>query len=353
MSAVLISGSAGLIGSEAVQFYCRRGHLVLGIDNDMRSHFFGQDASTRWKRDALIHDHVQYTHYDADVRDRSAVERIFREYGADIDLVIHAAAQPSHDWAARDPHTDFTVNANGTLTLLEATRQFCPGAVFVFASTNKVYGDRPNELPLIEEDTRWEIDPAHPYHDGIDETMSIDGTTHSLFGASKTAADLLVQEYGRYFGMKTACFRGGCLTGPNHSGARLHGFLSYLMRCVVEGTPYTVFGYKGKQVRDNIHSHDYVAAVDQFYRAPRMGEVYNIGGGRFCSCSMLEAIALCEEIAGKRLTWQYAHTPRAGDHVWWISSTRRFTEHYPEWTRRYDLRGTLEQMLEGQMARWV
>ena len=353
MSAVLISGSAGLIGSEAVQFYCRRGHLVLGIDNDMRSHFFGQDASTRWKRDALIHDHVQYTHYDADVRDRSAVERIFREYGADIDLVIHAAAQPSHDWAARDPHTDFTVNANGTLTLLEATRQFCPGAVFVFASTNKVYGDRPNELPLIEEDTRWEIDPAHPYHDGIDETMSIDGTTHSLFGASKTAADLLVQEYGRYFGMKTACFRGGCLTGPNHSGVRLHGFLSYLMRCVVEGTPYTVFGYKGKQVRDNIHSHDYVAAVDQFYRAPRMGEVYNIGGGRFCSCSMLEAIALCEEIAGKRLTWQYAHTPRAGDHVWWISSTRRFTEHYPEWTRRYDLRGTLEQMLEGQMARWV
>ena len=353
MSAVLISGSAGLIGSEAVQFYCRRGHLVLGIDNDMRSHFFGQDASTRWKRDALIHDHVQYTHYDADVRDRSAVERIFREYGADIDLVIHAAAQPSHDWAARDPHTDFTVNANGTLTLLEATRQFCPGAVFVFASTNKVYGDRPNELPLIEEDTRWEIDPAHPYHDGIDETMSIDGTTHSLFGASKTAADLLVQEYGRYFGMKTACFRGGCLTGPNHSGARLHGFLSYLMRCVVEGTPYTVFGYKGKQVRDNIHSHDYVAAVDHFYRAPRSGEVYNIGGGRFCSCSMLEAIALCEEIAGKRLTWQYAHTPRAGDHVWWISSTRRFTEHYPEWTRRYDLRGTLEQMLEGQMARWV
>ena len=353
MSAVLISGSAGLIGSEAVQFYCRRGHLVLGIDNDMRSHFFGQDASTRWKRDALIHDHVQYTHYDADVRDRSTVERIFREHGADIDLVIHAAAQPSHDWAARDPHTDFTVNANGTLTLLEATRQFCPGAVFVFASTNKVYGDRPNELPLIEEDTRWEIDPAHPYHDGIDETMSIDGTKHSLFGASKTAADLLVQEYGRYFGMKTACFRGGCLTGPNHSGVRLHGFLSYLMRCVVEGTPYTVFGYKGKQVRDNIHSHDYVAAVDQFYRAPRMGEVYNIGGGRFCSCSMLEAIALCEEIAGKRLTWQYAHTPRAGDHVWWISSTRRFTEHYPEWTRRYDLRGTLEQMLEGQMARWV
>ena len=246
-----------------------------------------------------------YTHYDVDVRDRAAIERIFREYGSDIDLVIHAAAQPSHDWAARDPHMDFTVNANGTLTVLEATRQFCPAAVFVFPSTNKVYGDRPNGLPLIEEDTRWEIDPEHPYHDGIDETMSIDATGHSLFGASKTAADLLVQEYGRYFGMKTGCLRGGCLTGPNHSGAQLHGFLSYLMRCVIEGTPYTVFGYKGKQVRDNIHSHDYVAAVDQFYRAPRMGEVYNIGGGRFCNCSMLEAIALCEQIAGKRLTWQY------------------------------------------------
>src|SRR5918995_5625796 len=219
MSAVLITGSAGLIGSEAAQFYCRRGHLVIGVDNDMRSHFFGQDASTRWRRDALIQEHTQYTHYDVDVRDRPAIERIFREYGADIDLVLHAAAQPSHDWAARDPHLDFTVNANGTLTLLEATRQFCPAAVFVFASTNKVYGDRPNDLPLIEEDTRWEIDRAHSYHHGIDETMNIDATRHSLFGASKTAADLLVQEYGRYFGIKTACFRGGCLTGPSHSGA--------------------------------------------------------------------------------------------------------------------------------------
>ena len=353
MAAVLITGSAGLIGSEAVQFYCRRGYLVIGVDNDMRRHFFGEDASTRWKRDALLEEYPQYTHYDVDVRDREAVERIFREYGADIGLVVHAAAQPSHDWAARDPHMDFTVNANGTLTLLEATRQFCPEAAFVFCSTNKVYGDRANDLPLIEEDTRWEIDPSHPYHDGIDETMSIDATRHSLFGASKTAADVLVQEYGRYFAMKTACFRGGCLTGPNHAGAQLHGFLSYLMRCVVEGTPYTVLGYKGKQVRDNIHSHDYVAAVDEFYRAPRAGEVYNIGGGRFCSCSMLEAIALCEEIAGKRLTWRYSDTPRAGDHVWWISGTRKFSQHYPSWTQRYDLRGTLEQMLEGHLARRV
>jgi CDP-paratose 2-epimerase len=353
MSAVLITGSAGLIGSEAAQFYCRRGHLVIGIDNDMRRRFFGPEASTRWKRDLLLRDYPQYRHYDADIRDRPEIERIFREYGTDIDLVIHAAAQPSHEWAAREPHVDFSVNANGTLTVLEATRQFCPAAVFVFTSTNKVYGDRPNWLPLAEEATRWEIDPAHPYRDGIDESMSVDGTTHSLFGASKTAADLLVQEYGRYFGMKTACFRGGCLTGPNHSGAQLHGFLSYLMRCVVEATPYTVFGYKGKQVRDNIHSHDYVAAVDHFYRAPRTGEVYNMGGGRSCSCSVVEAIAHCEEIAGKRLEWQYVDANRAGDHIWWITDTSKFSSHFPEWAPKYDLRATLEEMLDQYAARLV
>jgi CDP-paratose 2-epimerase len=351
MSAVLITGSAGLIGSEAAQFYCRRGHLVIGIDNDMRSRFFGPEASTRWKRDSLVLEYPQYLHHDADIRDRQEVERIFREYGREIDLVIHTAAQPSHDWAARDPHADFTVNANGTLTLLEATRQFCPDAVFIFTSTNKVYGDRPNELPLIEEDTRWEIDKTHPYRNGIDESMSVDTTKHSLFGASKVAADVLVQEYGRYFGMKTACFRGGCLTGPNHSGTQLHGFLSYLMRCVVENVPYTVFGYKGKQVRDNIHSHDYVAAVDQFYRAPRVGEVYNIGGGRFCSCSVLEAISLCEEIADKRLDWRCVEANRTGDHIWWITDMRKFSSHFPAWAPRYDLRATLEQMLDQYVAR--
>jgi len=351
MSVVLITGSAGLIGSEAAQFYCERGYLVIGIDNDMRRSFFGDDASTRWKREALLHDYPQYSHHDVDIRDRATIERMFQEYGRDIELVIHAAAQPSHDWAARDPHTDFTINAHGTLTLLEATRQFCPDAVFIFTSTNKVYGDRPNELPLIEDETRWEIDTGHRYHAaGIDESMSIDGTKHSIFGASKTAADLLVQEYGRYFGMKTACFRGGCLTGPNHSAAQLHGFLAYLMRCVVQELPYTVFGYKAKQVRDNIHSADYVSAVDHFFRAPRAGgEVYNIGGGRFCSCSVLEAIALCEEIAGKRLTWQYSDANRSGDHIWWISNTGRFSEHFPTWVQQYDLRATLEQMLERQI----
>ncbi|MBA2301065.1 MAG: NAD-dependent epimerase/dehydratase family protein [Acidobacteria bacterium] len=353
MSAVLITGSAGLIGSEAAQFYGQRGHRVIGIDNDMRSRFFGPEASTRAKRDLLLRDYPQYRHHDTDIRDRQEIEKIFGEYGREIDLVIHAAAQPSHDWAARDPHVDFTVNANGTLTLLEAARQFCPDAVFVFASTNKVYGDRPNDLPLVEQDTRWEIDQAHEYRDGINESMSIDSTKHSLFGASKTAADLMVQEYGRYFGMKTACFRGGCLTGPNHAGAQLHGFLSYLMRCVVENIPYTVFGYKGKQVRDNIHSYDYVSAVDQFYRAPRVGEVYNIGGGRDCNCSVIEAISLCEEIAGRRLDWRYVDANRAGDHIWWITDTRKFREHFGAWTLRYDLRATLEQMLDRYAARGV
>ena len=353
MSVVVITGSAGLIGSEAAQFYCQRGHLVIGIDNDMRSRFFGPESSTRWKREALVRDFAQYFHHDIDIRDRDAVERVFAEYGRDIDLVVHAAAQPSHDWAARDPHADFSINANGTLTLLEATRVHCPEAVFVYTSTNKVYGDRPNLLPLVEEETRWEIDPAHPFREGIDESMSIDASTHSLFGVSKTAADLLVQEYGRYFGMKTACFRGGYLTGPNHSGAQLHGFLSYLLRSVVDGAPYTVFGYKGKQVRDNIHSQDYVTAVDHFYRAPRVGEVYNIGGGRFCSCSVREAIALCEEVAGRRLDWRCVDAPRRGDHIWWITDTRRFRDHFPSWQQRYDLRATVEEMLEQHAARWV
>jgi CDP-paratose 2-epimerase len=351
---VVITGSAGLIGSEAARFFCEDGHRVVGIDNDMRSRFFGPDASTRWKRDALTRDYANYVHHDVDVRDRGAIENIFKEYGSDVGLVIHTAAQPSHDWAAREPHVDFSTNANGTLTLLEATRQFSPRAVFIFTSTNKVYGDRPNELPLIEQDTRWEIDPAHRYCNGIDESMSIDATTHSLFGVSKAAADLLVQEYGRYFGLKTACFRGGCLTGPSHSGAQLHGFLSYLMQCVVRTVPYTVFGYKGKQVRDNIHSSDFVTAIDHFYRAPRAGgQVYNIGGGRFFNCSILEAIAACEEIAGKRLDWTYQEANRTGDHIWWISCCGRFRDHFPAWCPQHDLRATLEQIFERYVERWV
>jgi CDP-paratose 2-epimerase len=280
------------------------------------------------------------------------LERLFVDYSSDIELIIHTAAQPSHDWAACEPFTDFSVNATGTLTMLEMTRRYCPDAVFIYTSTNKVYGDLPNFLPLVEKELRWELDPMHPYAEhGINETMSIDQSKHSLFGASKVAADVMVQEYGRYWGMKTACFRGGCLTGPGHSGAMLHGFLAYLMKCVITGEPYTVFGYKGKQVRDNIHSYDLVNAFDHFYQNPRGGEVYNMGGSRHANCSMLEAIALCQEIAGKKLNWTYSETNRSGDHIWWISDVRKFQSHYPAWQHQYGLQETLVEICQGVMGR--
>lgn len=351
MSVVLVTGSAGLIGSESVEFFCRRGYAVVGIDNDMRRQFFGEEASTGWRRDLLERDFPNYVHCDLDIRDRPSLEKRFREYGSDIKLVIHAASQPSHDWAGRDPLTDFTINANGTLLLLECTRRFCPEAPFIFTSTNKVYGARPNLLPFLELETRWELDPSHQYHAGIDESMSIDDTLHSLFGASKVAADIVVQEYGRYFGLKTVCFRAGCITGPNQSGAQMHGFLSYLMKCVITGTPYTVFGYKGKQVRDNIHSSDLVSAFFHFYRSPRVGQVYNIGGGRFSHCSLLEAIALCEEIAGKGLNWTYAETNRIGDHVWWISDVSKFRRDFPQWDYQHTLRDILLQIFKTHTGR--
>jgi CDP-paratose 2-epimerase len=353
MSVALVTGSAGLIGAEAVHFYAQQGMDVVGIDNDMRAQFFGADASTRGTRAELIREYgPRYEHHDVDIRDVPAITNIFRRYGSQIEVVIHAASQPSHDWAAREPHTDFTVNANGTLALLEATRVEAPEAVFIFTSTNKVYGDIPNSLPLSEQETRWEIDPEHPFALGIDESMSIDQCLHSLFGASKVAADVMVQEYGRYFGMKTGVFRGGCLTGPRHSGTMLHGFLAYLMKCVVTGTPYTVFGYRGKQVRDNIHSFDLITAFDAFFRAPRSGEVYNIGGSRFSHCSMLEAIGLCEQIAGKKLTWQYEERNRVGDHIWYVSDTGKFQRHYPEWRQKYALRPLLEDIFEKNVERW-
>ncbi len=354
MSVAIVTGSAGLIGSETVRHFGSLGLEMVGIDNDMRRVFFGEEASTAWNRRQLQERFPRrYRHVDIDIRDQKALDRLFSEYKRDISLVVHTAAQPSHDWAAREPLTDFTINANGTLALLEATRRYSPDAVFIFTSTNKVYGDTPNTLPLIEQETRWEIDPTHRFDAGIDESMSIDASTHSLFGVSKAAADLLVQEYGRYFGMRTACFRGGCLTGPNHSGTALHGFLSYLMRCVAVGAPYTVFGYKGKQVRDNIHSADLVAAFEQVFRAPRSGEVYNIGGSRHSNCSMLEAITLCQEIAGRELQWRYTEDNRIGDHIWYISDTRKFQSHYPAWRQEYDLRGLLEDIYARNNARWT
>src|ERR1700693_765877 len=341
---IIVTGSAGLIGSENVRVFANEGARVVGIDNDMRAQFFGEEASTRLTRQELISNIRGYEHLDADIRDANAMHDLFKQHGRNISAVVHSASQPSHDWAARDPQTDFGVNANGTLNLLEATRRFSPEAPFVFLSTNKVYGDTPNRLPLRELAKRWEIEAGHEYEPGISESMSIDQTKHSLFGASKAAADLLVQEYGRYFGMPTVCLRGGCLTGPAHAGTELHGFLSYLMICTVNGKRYRVFGYRGKQVRDNIHSFDLVNAIAHFIRAPRPGEVYNIGGSRHSNCSILEAIDLCEEISGRKLDWQYEETNRIGDHIWWISDVRKFQAHYPEWKFRYGLREILDEI---------
>lgn len=332
MSLAIVTGSGGLIGSETARFLCEKGFDVIGIDNDMRQYFFGREASTEPIQRALEATHKNFRAVPLDIRDEAAVLDLFRSHGRAIDFVVHTAAQPSHDWAAREPFTDFHVNATGTLNLLEATRQFSPEAVFMFTSTNKVYGDTPNSLPLVELDSRWEIDASHPYYkDGIDEFMSIDQCKHSLFGASKVAADVMVQEYGRYFGMKTGLIRGGCLTGPQHAGAELHGFLAYLMKCAMTGREYRIFGYKGKQVRDNIHSADLIQSFWHFYQAPRCGEVYNMGGSRFSNCSMLEAIALCEQIAGRPMNTVYVDDNRIGDHIWWVSDVRKFQQHYPDW----------------------
>jgi CDP-paratose 2-epimerase len=354
MALAIVTGSAGLIGSETVRFLADAGFDIIGIDNDLRRQFFGEEASTSRNRQELLRAYPErYRHHDLDIRDQDAVEALFARHGSAISFVVHTAAQPSHDWAAREPRTDFFVNAVATHNLLEATRLHAPEAVFVFTSTNKVYGDTPNRLPLIEQDTRYEIDAAHAFVNGIDESMSIDASTHSLFGASKVAADVLVQEYGRYFGMPTVCFRGGCLTGPNHSGTMLHGFLSYLMKCVCTNTPYQVFGYKGKQVRDNIHSADLVSAFFEFYKAPRPGEVYNIGGSRFSHCSMLEAITLCEEISGRTLNWSYVDQNRRGDHIWYVSDTGKFKQHYPGWQQIYDVRALLKDIYEKNVDRWM
>ena len=354
MSIVIITGSAGLIGSEASKFFANLGFEVIGIDNDMRRVFFGDDASTVWNRQKLEKSlGSNYFHIEADIRDQEHINNVFQHYGYNIKLVIHTAAQPSHDWAAKDPHMDFTVNANGTLNVLEATRKYSPEAAFIFTSTNKVYGDTPNRLPLVELEKRWEIATEHSYAGGVREDMSIDQTLHSLFGASKVAADVMVQEYGRYFGIHTACFRGGCLTGPNHSGTKLHGFLAYLMKCAATSTPYTVYGYQGKQVRDNIHSADLIDAFYEFFKSPRVGEVYNIGGGRYSNCSMLEAIGICEEITGKKMNWSYSETNRIGDHIWWVSDNAKFMSHYPEWSLEYDVPRILKEIYLANFERWL
>ncbi|MDP6682971.1 MAG: NAD-dependent epimerase/dehydratase family protein [Desulfobacterales bacterium] len=352
MNVALITGSGGLIGSEAAHFFAKKDFKIIGVDNDMRKYFFGREASTAWNVAILKESIEEYQHLNEDIRDAKAMETLFRKYNSDIRIIIHAAAQPSHDWAAQEPFTDFSINANGTLVLLEMTRKYSPEAVFIFISTNKVYGDAPNHLPLVENKKRWELNSSHPYFaNGIDESMGIDQNTHSLFGVSKAAADILVQEYGRYFGIKTACFRGGCLTGPNHSGARLHGFLAYLIKCLIAGEHYNVFGYKGKQVRDNIHSYDFVNMLWHFYQNPRPGEVYNAGGSRFSNCSILEAIYACEKITGNKMNWSYTETNRIGDHIWWISDISKFRSHYPGWNYKYTLEDILHQTVDGIIVR--
>lgn len=353
MSVAIITGSAGLIGSEAARHFAAQGLDVVGIDNDMRRVFFGGEASTHWNRRRLERDlNGGYAHHDLDIRDRDGLHRIFARFRDRILVVVHAAAQPSHDWAATDPCTDFEVNALGTHNLLEATRRFAPSAPFIFTSTNKVYGDTPNQLPLIELETRFEIEPDHPCAGGIREDMSIDRSLHSLFGASKVAADVLVQEYGRYFGIPTVCFRGGTLTGPSHSATELHGFLAYIMRCALAGRRYTIYGYKGKQVRDAIHSADLISAFDEFVHAPRVGEVYNIGGGRSSNVSVLEALELAARVAGKPVETAYVDENRVGDHVWWIGDNSRFESHFPTWRLTYDVPRILEEIYTQNVERW-
>ncbi len=346
MTTAIVTGSAGLVGSETVEFLHTKGLDVIGIDNNLREYFFGADGSTRWKADELKRSLARYRHYEIDIRDEAGIFRLFKRDGP-ISLVVHCAAQPSHDWAAREPTTDFTVNAYGTMILLEATRRFAPDAVFIFTSTNKVYGDRPNLLPFVELETRWEVEQGHPYAErGVDEEMSIDKCMHSLFGVSKVAADVMTQEYGRYFGLKTGIFRGGCLTGPAHSGAELHGFLAFLVKCLVSGREYIIHGYGGKQVRDNIHSHDLVNAFWVFFQNPRPGEVYNIGGSRHSNCSMLEAIHMAEELCRKELKYSISPRIRPGDHRWWISDVSKFRQHFPAWEYKFTLSDIFQDLVE-------
>ena len=342
MKKVLVTGSGGLIGSEAVKFFTNKGFQVYGVDNNLRRYFFGEEGDIMWNL-SKFKNLQNYFHFNFDLRDKEKVTNLFKK--EKFDLIIHCAAQPSHDWAAKEPFTDFEVNALVTLNLLENFRQYCPNAVFIFTSTNKVYGDTPNRLPLEELETRYEIKKNHKFFKrGIDESMSIDQSKHSLFGVSKLSADVMVQEYGKYFNLKTACFRGGCLTGPAHSASELHGFLAYLVKCIATGKKYRIFGYKGKQVRDNIHSYDLVNAFYHFYNNPKSGEVYNMGGSRHSNISMIEAIEKIEKILGKKANTEYVDQNRSGDHIWYISDVSKFKKHFPEWDYKYDIDKILNDM---------
>ena len=344
---IIITGSTGLIGYSVSDYFLQKNIKVIGIDNNMRKYFFGKISSNKFKENRLKKNN-NYIHYSTDIRNQKKIYDIFKKYKNKIKAIIHTAAQPSHDWAAKEPHTDFSINATGTLNLLEAYRNFCPEASFIFTSTNKVYGDTPNYLPLIESKSRFEINKKHNFFQkGINETMSIDNTTHSLFGTSKLSADLMVQEYGRYFNLNTVCFRGGCLTGENHSGAELHGFLSFLVKSIMRDKRYYIFGYKGKQVRDNIHSLDVISAFNEFIKKPKPGgKVYNLGGGRENSCSVLEAIQIIENISNKKSKYEILKKNRIGDHIWWISDNSKFINDYPKWKIKISLYKSLERMID-------
>ena len=345
MSVVLITGSCGLVGSESVKFFSSKGFDVVGVDNNYRMKFFGKDGDTRWVKNNLIKFHKNYTHINADIRNYLALEKIYKKYKNSIKLIIHSAAQPSHDWAKKKPFVDFNINALGTLNLLNLTKKYSYNAPFVFLSTNKVYGDNPNSLPLRELNSRWEIVKKNKFFRGIDESMSLDNCVHSFFGASKSYADLIVQEYGKNEGLKTVCFRDGCITGPNHSGARLHGFLSYLVKSSLKYHSYSVYGYKGKQVRDNIHSYDLVKCFWNYFKKPRIGEAYNIGGGRKSNCSVLEALSYVELLANIKVKRIYQKTNRVGDHIWYVSDTKKFKKHYPHWKQQYNTKKIIEELV--------
>ena len=346
MKIALITGSCGLVGSESAIFFAKKRFRILGIDNNARKFFFKKDGDISWVKKKLKKDIKNYSHLNLDIRNYNSLKKVFSKYKKNIKVVIHAAAQPSHDWAKNRPFIDFDINARGTLNLLELTRIYCSNAPFIFMSTNKVYGDNPNNLPLIEKKTRWEIKGNHHYYNGIDETMSIDNCTHSFFGASKSYADLIVQEYGKNTGLKTVCFRAGCITGPNHSGAKLHGFLSYLVKASIKNKFYTLIGYKGKQVRDNIHSQDLVSCFWEYFKNPRKGEVYNTGGGRFSNCSILEALNEIEKLKKIKIKRKILNKNRVGDHIWYVSSMKKFRKHYPNWKQRYSTKKILRELVE-------
>ena len=346
MSLVLITGSCGLVGAESVRFFSDKGFDVIGIDNNQRKFFFGKDGYVNWVKKDLIKNNKNYSHYDVDIRNYYKLDKIFKKYKKKINLIIHSAAQPSHDWAIKKPFVDFEINAKGTLNLLELTKIYSPSSPFIFMSTNKVYGDNPNKLPLTEKKTRWEIDTKHLFFNGITEKMSIDKAVHSFFGVSKSYADLIVQEYGKNIGLKTVCFRAGCITGPLHSGAKLHGFLSFLVKTIIKNKKYNLIGYKGKQVRDNIHSTDLVNCFWQYFKRPSKGEFYNVGGGRKSNCSILEAIYYIENKTGVEVNKTYSKTSRVGDHIWYISNMKKFKRDYPNWKQKFSTKNILDELID-------